>query len=113
MIRGLGQDRHFFRVAVYGLEKGFIPETDPEDVSPKYLYLWSMERSLIWIGREDRGESGPYWTSSQTSFLPYVFVFDSLMLGGWWVGYTEENGYIINTELKEELDWIAASISAA
>lgn len=39
MTRGLGQDRHFFRVAVYGLEKGFIPETDPEDVSPKYLYL--------------------------------------------------------------------------
>jgi hypothetical protein len=30
---GMGQDRHFFRVAIYGLEKGHVPEPDPEDVS--------------------------------------------------------------------------------
>ena len=29
----MGQDRHFFRVAIYGLEKGVIPEPDPEEVS--------------------------------------------------------------------------------
>jgi hypothetical protein len=31
--RGMGQDRHFFRVAIYGLEKGIMPEPDLEDVS--------------------------------------------------------------------------------
>jgi len=31
----MGQDRHFFRVAIYGLEKGVIPEPGPEDVSLK------------------------------------------------------------------------------
>jgi len=29
----MGQDRHFFRVAIHGLEKGFVPEPEPEDVS--------------------------------------------------------------------------------
>jgi hypothetical protein len=32
----MGQDRHFFRVAIYGLEKDVIPEPDPEDVSPQF-----------------------------------------------------------------------------
>jgi hypothetical protein len=33
----MGQDRHFFRVAIYGLEKGVLPEPDLEDVSNPYL----------------------------------------------------------------------------
>lgn len=31
----MGQDRHFFRVAIYGLEEGVMPEPDPEDVSTR------------------------------------------------------------------------------
>jgi hypothetical protein len=34
----MGQDRHFFRVAIYGLEKGVLPEPDPEDVSRTLVY---------------------------------------------------------------------------
>jgi hypothetical protein len=33
----MGQDRHFFRVAIYGLEKGVLPEPDPEEVSQPSL----------------------------------------------------------------------------
>lgn len=32
----MGQDRHFFRVAIYGLEKGVIPEPDTEEVSHSF-----------------------------------------------------------------------------
>jgi hypothetical protein len=33
----MGQDGHFFRVAIYGLEKNVLPEPDPEDVSHSTL----------------------------------------------------------------------------
>ena len=52
----MGQDRHFFRVAIYGLEKGVLLEPDPEDVSP-----FSLGRRLIdEIGRKDYRQGGPY-----------------------------------------------------
>ena len=45
----MSQDRHFFRVAIYGLEKGIMPEPDLEDVSPS-----SLGNSVIdEIGRKD------------------------------------------------------------
>jgi hypothetical protein len=52
----MGQDRHFFRVAIYGLEKGIMPEPDLEDVSPCLL-----GRSMIdEIGRKGYRKSSPY-----------------------------------------------------
>ena len=45
----MNQDRHFFRVAIYGLEKGVMPEPDLEDVSSS-----SLGRSMSdEIGRKD------------------------------------------------------------
>jgi len=34
---GMGQLRHFFRVAVHGLEKGVVPILKPEVVSPDHV----------------------------------------------------------------------------
>lgn len=36
LISGMGQLRHFFRVAVHGLEKGVVPTPKPELVSRIY-----------------------------------------------------------------------------
>jgi hypothetical protein len=33
----MSQDRHFFRVIIRGLEKDFVPEPKPEEVSPVFL----------------------------------------------------------------------------
>jgi hypothetical protein len=56
---GMGQDRHFFRVAIHGLEKSFTPDPEPEEVSLMSPPAW-QESILTGVGRTNRDQGRPY-----------------------------------------------------
>jgi hypothetical protein len=64
----MGQLRHFFRVAVHGLDKGVVPTPKPEAVSP-ILHVWD---DIDQIGRTTRGQTRTHRLGLGGSFQSYV-----------------------------------------